>query len=221
MRRTTVKGAASTAPAVAVTLGLAAASWVVPVRQMDGMHMGVGTELGPFASFIGLWVVMMAAMMLPGALPTVLRRRDAGGGVRTAPAFVGSYVAVWALVGVGVYAVYRPHGTLAAGVVAIAAGLYELTPIKRHFRQGCRERAGSGFSFGAYCVGSSIGLMLLLVALGVMSVGWMAMVAVLVLVQKLLPPRAPVDLPVGFAIVGLGVVIVLAPSSVPGLMPPM
>jgi predicted metal-binding membrane protein len=68
---------------------------------------------------------------------------------------------------------------------------------------------------------SSIGLMLLLVALGFMSVGWMSVVAGLVLVQKLLPPRAAVDLPVALAIVGLGVLIVLAPSSVPGLMPPV
>jgi predicted metal-binding membrane protein len=106
-------------------------------------------------------------------------------------------------------------------VVAIAAGVYELTPIKRPFRRCCRERAGSGFGFGTYCVGSSMGLMLLLVALGVMSVGWMSVVAGLVLVQKLLPPRAAVDLPVALAIVGLGVLIVLAPSSAPGLMPPV
>ena len=69
--------------------------------------------------------------------------------------------------------------------------------------------------------GSSIGLMLQLVALGFMSVGWMSVVAGLVLVQKLLPPRAAVDLPVALAIVGLGVLIVLAPSSFPGLMPPV
>lgn len=211
----------STAAALAVALGLAAASWVVVVRQMNGMNMGVGTELGSFASFIGLWVVMMAAMMLPGALPAVLKRAEAGGGVLAAPTFVGSYLAVWALVGVAVYALYRPHGTLEAGVVVIAAGVYELTPIKRHFRRSCRERAGSAFRFGAYCVGSSIGLMFVLVALGIMSVGWMAVVAGLVLVHKLLPPRAAVDLPVALAIVGLGVLIVLAPSSVPGLMPPM
>jgi predicted metal-binding membrane protein len=213
--------AASTSTALAVTLGLAAASWVIAVRKMSGMDMGVGTELGSFAFFIGSWVVMMAAMMLPGAVPAVLRRADATGDVLTAPTFVGSYLAVWALVGVAVYALYRPHGTLAAGVVAIAAGVYELTPIKRHFRRCCRERDSSGFGFGAYCVGSSIGLMLLLVALGVMSVGWMSVVAGLVLVQKLLPPRAAVDLPVALAIVGLGVLIVLAPSSVPGLMPPV
>jgi predicted metal-binding membrane protein len=213
--------AAATAAALAATLGLGAASWVVAVRQMNGMDMGVATRLGSFAFFAGLWVWMMAAMMLPGAAPAVLRRAHASGGVRAVPLFVGSYLAVWALVGVAVYALYRPHGPAAAGAVVIAAGVYELTPLKQHFRRRCRERVRSGFGFGLCCVGSSIGLMAMLVALGVMSIPWMAVIAVLVLTQKLLPAKAAIDVPLALAIVGLGVLIVIAPSAVPGLMPPM
>ena len=56
---------AARAAALAATIGLAAASWVVAVWQMQGMDMGVATRLGSFASFIAVWVVMMAAMMLP------------------------------------------------------------------------------------------------------------------------------------------------------------
>jgi predicted metal-binding membrane protein len=164
---------------------------------------------------------MMAAMMLPGAAPAVLRRAHASGRARAVPSFVGSYLAVWALIGVAVYAFYRPHGTLVAGALAIAAGVYELTPLKRHFRRLCRESVRSGFEFGLCCVGSSIGLMLMLVALGVMSVTWMSVIAVLVLAQKVLPPRTAIDVPLALAIVGLGIVIVLAPSWVPGLMPSM
>jgi len=212
---------AATAAALTATLGLAASSWVVAVPRMNGMDMGVATELGSFAFFVALWVSMMAAMMLPGAVPAVLRRVHAGGRVGAVPLFVGSYLAVWTLVGVAVYAVYRPHGSVAAGAVAIAAGVYEFTPLKRHFRRRCRERVRSGFEFGLYCVGSSIGLMLMLVALGVMSVTWMSVIAVLVLAQKLLPPTAAIDVPLGLAIVGLGILIVIAPSSVPGLTPPM
>ncbi len=212
---------ATLAAALTATLGLAAASWVIAVWQMDGMDMGVATRLGSFASFIAVWVVMMAAMMLPGAAPAVLRRAQASGGVRTAPLFIGSYLAVWALVGAAVYALYRPHGSVAAGVVVIAAGAYEFTPLKRHFRRRCRESARSGFGFGLCCAGSSIGLMAMLVALGVMSVTWMVVIAVLVLGQKLLPAKAAVDLPLALAIVGLGIWVVLAPSSVPGLLPPM
>jgi predicted metal-binding membrane protein len=212
---------AATAAALTATLGIAAASWVVAVRQMNGMDMGVSTRLGSFAFFVALWVSMMAAMMLPGAAPAVLRRAHTSGGVRAVPLFVGSYLAVWTLVGVAVYASYRAHGSFAAGAVAIAAGVYELTPLKQHFRQRCRESVRSGFEFGLYCVGSSIGLMLMLVALSVMSVTWMSVIAVLVLAQKLLPAKAAIDVPLALAIVGLGVLIVIAPSSVPGLTPPM
>ena len=123
---TTFAAARTAAQAVAraATIGLAAASWVVAVWRMQGMDMGVATRLGSFASFIAVWVVMMAAMMLPAATPAVLRRAQAGGGVRAVPLFIGSYLAVWALVGAAVYALYRPHGSFAAGVVAIAAGVY-------------------------------------------------------------------------------------------------
>jgi predicted metal-binding membrane protein len=212
---------AATAAALTATLGLAAASWIVAVQQMDGMDMGVATELGSFAFFVALWVSMMAAMMLPGAAPAVLRHAHANGRVRAVPLFVGSYLAVWTLVGVAVYALYRPHGSFAAGTLAIAAGVYELTRLKQDCRRRCRESVRSGLEFGLSCVGSSIGLMLMLLALGVMSVTWMSVITVLVLAQKLLPAKAAVDLPLALAIVGLGVLIVIAPSSVPGLMPPM
>ncbi len=212
---------AALAAALAATLGLAAASWVAAVRQMNGMDMGVATRLGSFVFFVALWLSMMAAMMLPGAVQAVLRRVEASGRVDVVLPFVGSYLAVWTLVGIGVYALYRPHGSLAAGVVVIAAGVYEFTRVKRQCRQCCREGIRSGFAFGLYCVGSSIGLMLMLVALGVMSVTWMCVITVLILAQKLLPPKAAIDVPLALAIIALGILIVIAPASVPGLTPPM
>jgi predicted metal-binding membrane protein len=202
------------------TLGLAAACWVVAIWQMRGMDMGTATQLGSFGFFAAMWVAMMAAMMLPGAVPAVLRRTQAGG-VRAVPLFIGSYLAVWALVGVAVYALYRAHGYVAAAAVVIAAGAYEVTPLKRHLRRRCRDYLRSGFRFGLCCAGSSIGLMAMLVALGVMSVTWMSVIAVLVLAQKVLPPKAAVDVPLAIAIVGLGIWIILSPSSVPGLTPPI
>jgi predicted metal-binding membrane protein len=214
--RTQLRHAALTA-----TLGLAAASWVVAVRQMNAMDMGVATRLGSFAFFVALWVSMMAAMMLPGAAPAVLRNALASGRVRAVPLFVGSYLAVWTLVGVAIYALFRPHGSSLAGAVAIAAGVYEFTAVKQRFRRRCRESVRSGFEYGLCCVGSSIGLMLMLVALNVMSVTWMCVIAALVLAQKLMPAQAAIDVPLALAIVGLGILIVIAPSSVPGLTPPM
>jgi predicted metal-binding membrane protein len=206
--------------ALAATLGLAAACWAVSVWQMNGMDMGTATPLGSFGFFIAVWAAMMAAMMLPGAAPAVLRRAQAGG-VRAVPLFVGSYLAIWALAGVVVYAVDRPHGTLVAGVVTIAAGIYEFTPLKQHYRRRCRETTGSGLGFGLCCAGSSAGLMTVLVALGVMSVTWMVVITIIVLAQKLLPPIAAVDVLLALAITGLGVLIVVMPAPVPGLAPPM
>ena len=69
---------------------------------------------------------------------------------------------------------------LPPGGLAIAAGIYEITPLKRHLRDQCHQGLHSGLEFGLYCVGSSIGLMLLFVALGVVGVIWMAMIAVLI-----------------------------------------
>ena len=86
----TSAGTALTTAALAATLGLAAASWIVAVRQMNGMDMGAATRLGSFAFFVVLWVSMMAAMMLPGAAPPVLRRAHARGRVRAVPLFVVS-----------------------------------------------------------------------------------------------------------------------------------
>jgi predicted metal-binding membrane protein len=137
------------------------------------------------------------------------------------PLFLVGYLAVWALVGLPVYAAYRPHGSLAVGAVVLAAGCYELTPLKRRFRQRCRENIRSGFGFGLCCVGSSVGLMLILVALGVMSLAWMSIIVAVVLGQKLLPAKAAIDVPVAVAILGLGIWILLSPASIPGLTPSM
>ena len=216
-----MKVAYRTVATLAATLGVAAAAWFVTVGQMRGMDMGVATRLGSFAFFVALWVAMMAAMMLPGLVPAVLSRGRRTGPVRAVVPFVASYLVVWTLVGALLYALYRPHGTTTAGLVVIAAGLYELTRLKQHCRRCCRARIRSGFEFGLYCVGSSIGLMLMLVALGVMSVTWMLVIAALVFAQKLLPAKPAVDVPLAVAIVTLGILIIAAPGSVPGLMPPM
>jgi predicted metal-binding membrane protein len=222
--RTVLRSAATTdtssvtrAAALSAMLGLAAVSWVVALRQMDGMDMGVATELGSFAFFVAVWVSMMAAMMLPGAAPAVSRFIRTDGRVLAAPLFAGSYLAVWTAVGLVVYALYQPHGTFVAGALTVAAGVYELTPLKRGYRRRCRESVRSGFEFGVYCVGSSIGLMVMLLALGVMSVTWMCVAAALILAQKLVPPRAVIDVPLALAIVATGILVAVAPSSIPGL----
>jgi len=212
--------------ALTVTLVLAAAAWVIAIRLMDstgmggmdGMAAGPATELGSFGLFAAAWISMMAAMMLPGAALPVAARVQAGS---RATVFIASYLGLWAVLGGVLYAVYRPHGATIAGAIVIAAGSYELTPLKRRCREACRDSGRNGLAFGVCCIGSSIGLMALLVAVGLMNIFWMAIVAVIALAQKLLPIRPAIDVPLAAAMVALGIWIVVAPSSVPGLMPAM
>jgi hypothetical protein len=214
-------GTAEMATVLTATLALSAACWGIAAWLMGGMDMGVATRPGSFWFFAAAWVTMMAAMMLPGAAPAVARHARARGRMLAALLFAASYLAVWTLVGIAVYALDWPHGSVAAGVLVIAAGIYELTPVKRGFRRRCREDAGSGLRFGLCCVGSSIALMGIQVVLGLMSLFWMAVIAVVACVQKLLPAKAAIDVPLALAIAGFGLVIVMAPSRVPGLTPPM
>jgi predicted metal-binding membrane protein len=186
------------------TLGAAALCWLIALQQMSGMDMGTRTELGDLGLFVGTWTPMMAAMMLPGALPVIAARELA------APLFALSYVAVWTLFGLAVFAVYRPHSATVAGLLTVAAGLYELTPFKRACRRRCQSTVRSGLEFGAYCVGSSIGLMIVLVSLGAMSVTWMAVIAAVVLVQKLVPPQRVLDIAVSLGFVALGLVVLMS-----------
>ena len=199
--------------------GVAGGSWVVAIDQMRGMDAGVATNLGSMGTFAAAWVSMMAAMMLPGAIPAVLRQAGDSRRWLASSLFAVQYLAIWALTGAVVYALGRPHGTAGAGVVVLAAGIYEMTPLKRYFRNRCRGSARSGLVFGLDCVGSSIGLMAVLVAVGIMSIPWMAVTAVVVTAQKVLPARPSIDVALALAITGLGIVILFAPSSFPGLMP--
>ncbi len=198
----------ASATVLAAILVLATACWAVAAQLMNGMDMGVATQPGSFGLFAATWVTMMAAMMLPGAAPAIARHARMRGAVSAATLFAGTYLAVWALAGILAFALTRPHSSLVAGVVVIAAGCYELTPAKRHFRRRCLENADSGLEFGLCCVGSSIALMASLVALGVMSLLWMAIIALIATAQKLLPGKLSLDLPLALAIIGFGLVII-------------
>ncbi len=152
-----------------------------------------------------LCMVMMVAMMLPSVISAILRRAGDGAGLLAAPLFAGSYLGIWALAGLAMWLLYQPPGAAASGALLIGAGVYELTPLKRECRRRCREHIRSGAQFGVLCFGSSIGLMLVLVAVNVMSVSLMVAIAAVVLAQKLCPPRRAVDLSLALAIVALGV----------------
>jgi predicted metal-binding membrane protein len=227
----------------------------VTFERMRGMDAGPGTDLGGLGWYLGIWVTMMAAMMLPSVAPMVLlfhrvsieRAKRSEPFVRTW-VFALSYLAVWAVFGLGAYTLHRVvnhfelgfvdwdrGGRFVAGGAIIAAGLYELTPLKsvclRHcrtplhfvmhgWREGVPGALRMGAVHGAYCVGCCWGRMVVLFALGVMSLTWMVVVATLIFAQKVLPRGERLTKVFAIAFVAAGVWIASAPGSVPGLTLP-
>src|SRR3954454_19315193 len=127
------------------------------------------------------WAPMMAAMMLPSAVPAIARR---GGGVLARGRFAAAYLALWTVAGLAIYAVYMPPAPAVAVALVAAAVVYELTPFARACRQRCRAERRSGARYGGWCVGSGLGLMAALVALNPMSLPLMGAVCALALIQK-------------------------------------
>jgi predicted metal-binding membrane protein len=243
-------------PVVVVFLVAAAlVTWIVTVIRMRGMDAGPGTDLGGLGWYVGVWVTMMAAMMLPSAMPMVLLFQQVSGerqrrGQSFVPTwvFVLSYLAVWTLYGLAAYGLYRGAraldlefldwnrgGPYAVGALIALAGLYELTPLKSVCLRHCRSplhfilggwRSGwagalrMGTEHGAYCVGCCWGLMILLFALGVMSLLWMAVVAALIFAQKLLPKGEHLTGVFAVIFLAAGSWVAAAPASVPGLTQP-
>jgi predicted metal-binding membrane protein len=230
----------------AVVLAAAAAAWALTANRMAGMDAGPGTELGGVGWFGVSWFVMMAAMMLPAAAPMVLAydrralRADATG------AFAAAYLLAWLVAGLVGYAAIeavRPlhpgflgwgsGGRYAAGGVIVLAGLYQLTPAKDECLRRCRDRRSfmqehwrpgrvgalrMGLAHGGYCIGCSWALMATLFALGVMSLTWMALIALLIAAERLLDRRA--RLVAALVLVVLGAGVALAPADVPTLTVP-
>ena len=178
------------------TLALVAgalAAWAVTIDRMRGMDDGPGTDLGGLGWYLGVWVTMTAAMMLPTAAPAARHVARRASQVPTL-LFAAGYLAVWTVYGILAYAAYRFVGSLdigllawdrsgpyVAGGVIVAAGLYELTPVKRVSLRRCRSAPPggafrSGIAHGRDCVGCSGALMAVLFVLGVMSLLWMAVV---------------------------------------------
>lgn len=215
---------------VALLSGVALVAWAVTVERMRGMDAGPGTDLGGLGWYLGIWVTMMAAMMLPSAAPSVARL------ARGLPTllFAAEYLAVWTGYGLAAYGLFRlttsfdtgwaswdEGGPYLAGGVIAAAGIYELTPLKARFLNRCRVPAGrSGLAYGLDCIGCCFGLMAVLFAVGVMSLFWMAVVAVVIFAEKVLPHGLRVARVVAPVLVALGLWVAVSPSSVPGLTEP-
>jgi predicted metal-binding membrane protein len=229
---------------------IAAAAWWSTVDRMRGMDAGPGTRLGTLGWFVGVWVVMMAAMMFPSVAPTAaLYARMTQSRSPVAPlVFAGGYLVTWAAAGVGAFAIsdlggravgdalaWHRGGRWFCGAVLAIAAVYELTPFKDVCLGKCRSPLGfllgawrdgvsgalqMGAKHGAWCVGCCWALMAALFALGVMSIAWMAFIAGLIAVEKLIPSRRLATYGTAALLLALGVLLVVAPDLIPGFTVP-
>ena len=219
--------------AALVVLAVAGVAWAAMVQhsrsmaEMDGMDMG----LGPLESFAATWAVMMAAMMLPSAIPVVLEFARTAEGRRGWPAATGvlavTYLGVWVVFGVVCYAIYTAarmpwsNQPMVVGLALALAGVYSVSPIKRASQARCRElcalhgplpfnpmrsAAVAGTRYGLSCIGCSGALMVAMVLLGMSSLWWAVILSIVVLVYKFAPPlRMRYELVLSLALVALGV----------------
>ena len=235
---------------VALLGALAAVAWWSTIRSMGGMGASPGTDLGALGWFVGVWIVMMAAMMLPAVSPTVAlyARMTRERGLGRPFAFIGGYLVVWGAAGLAAYVLFaagkhvlgpdlawHSGGRWLAGGLLVAAAVYELTPLKDvclgkcrspfgfllgTWRDGVRGAAEMGAKHGAWCLGCCWALMVALFALGVMSLVWMAVVAALITVEKVLPWRRVAVWSTTALLLALAIGLFAAPQAIPGFVIP-
>ncbi len=179
------------------------------------------------AGFVALWLAMMTAMMLPSLAPLALLL-----GPRERLPFLAGYLAVWGAIGAGVWAARGLAGAslptpAVVMIVLLAAGLYQFAPLKAaclracrspadflltHWRRGLAGAARMGAAYGRYCLGCCWLLTAVLVVAGGMGFGWVALIALVVTAEKLLPRGAAVGRAVGVVLVAAGLAILVDPS---------
>jgi predicted metal-binding membrane protein len=234
-----------------ILLLIAAVAWVDVVRSSLGdpdmmMTMFMPMTVSDGLAFVASWGIMMTAMMLPSALPMIglygaTQRGAATHGPRGVPVVVFAfvYLAVWAAFGVPVYVAHTflmalPPDAFAYGiaVVLLAAGAFQLSPLKQaclrvcrsplgfmlgHWRAGLRGSLVLGWSHAVYCLGCCWALMVVLVAAGAMGLAWVLLIAAVVAAEKLLPRGEWIARATGGALLLLCVAVVLRPALVTAL----
>jgi predicted metal-binding membrane protein len=235
---------------IVLLIALAAIGWWWTAGQMEGMDDGPWSGLGTLGWFVGVWIVMMAAMMFPSVAPTVAlySRMSAGRWPLSPLLFAAGYLVTWTAAGLTSFAIaaagagfagdmlaWEHAGRWVAGATLVVAAAYELTPLKDACLGKCRSPLGfllgawrdgprgaleMGVKHGAWCVGCCWALMASLFALGLMSIVWMAFVAALIAMEKTLPWRRVATLGTAAVLLVLGMLVLASPSAVPALTIP-
>src|SRR5216117_1013865 len=191
---------------------------------MSTMPMPGQTWLPAAASFLGTWIVMMVAMMLPSLVPTLWRYRQAGLGLMTLLVGVGYFV-VWTVFGLAAFLLAAPLARavpIAVGVVVLLAGSVQLTAWKARHLVCCREAPAPGptlsadvgtawrhgLRLGLHCSQCCVGLMAILLVIGVMDLRAMAVIAAAITVERLAPSGERVAQVTGTVVVGAGLFLI-------------
>ena len=235
-------------------LVLAAAAWGVLVWQSSVMDTDMSLTMGLAAPlFIAIWVAMMVAIMFPTAAPMIMmfarvhnQRRQRGQNFVPTWVFASSYLLVWAAAGLAAYGIAVAGDELAGqsawimdnaarigGGVLIAAGLYQLSPLKSICLSKCRTPisfilnswrdgyAGSfrmGVDHGVYCMGCCWMLFVILFPLGMMNVAAMALITLLIFAEKSTPIGRQMARGAALALVTYGAFVVIVPDALPTMM---
>jgi predicted metal-binding membrane protein len=223
-------------------------AWVVVAAVRHGM----GSMSGPMGfgvlAFVGVWSLMMTAMMLPGVAPfasfyarTFIEQR-----ARRLFAFASGYFLVWAAIGLPTFGLawvaarlvdgHATAATALAAAVFLCCGAYQLTPAKDRCLALCRSPLGltlkyaayqgrgrdlrAGVLHGAFCAGCCWALMLLLLAFGLMNVVAMLAVAATVLIEKTWRHGVGFSRVVGLLSIVLAALVFVHPAIAPGLHSP-
>ena len=238
-------------------IGWVVVLWQANDGSSMSMSMGGGDEMGLDLTmgmaaplFLAMWIAMMVAMMLPAAAPMIMLfdrvqrgKREVGTSYVPTTYFVGAYLAIWTafgglafLLAIGVNRLaadsdlVMDHWARLGGVLLIAAGVYQLTPLKDVCLSKCRTpmsflmtswRDGTvgaiqmGLLHGAYCLGCCWLLFAILLPLGVMNVAAMVVIALLVFGEKCLPSGHRLVRAAALVLVVYGVVVTAIPSALP------
>ena len=235
---------------------LSVAAWTVLIWQADSVGMGsMSPTMGMTAAlFLAIWIVMMIAMMFPTAAPMILlfdhvqaQRRSRGAAYVATSVFVGAYLLVWTATGVVAFlaalaaewmarkvGLSGEIGARIGGALLVAAGLYQLTPLKLACLTQCRSplsfvmtswRPGTGgalrmgLEHGLYCLGCCWLLFVILFPLGMMNVAAMAVITLLIFVEKTFPFGGRVTQAAAVGLVIYGAAVLVSPSLLPTFMP--
>ena len=227
---------------------LSSLAWTGTVYQAGSMGLGMITcsmtmgtpfSVGNALLYVLLWGVMMVAMMFPAIVPVVGlfstiagRKREQGVPFTPAWVFVAGYLVLWTLAGgVGytvdlaiqslpeVFPALRTYGLVIGGLTLIAAGVYQLTPLKYLCLSQCRSPMGflltswrdgalgafrMGLHHGAYCLGCCWSLMAVLFVVGTMNLVWMGILSMVIFVEKIVPHGVEMGKATGLALIALG-----------------